>query len=233
MYLSCFLLFVFQRNPDTKFEEFELFGVTNLVEHPAQMSPPGECSNGGKRSWEVQRSCSIQDCRNTLKLLLHRRGFTQFASTQHWPNMSPLPVPAWFLEPPQPWFQTSWASDFVVSKLQPLTGPWIDIIHCQSQGSSCKLLLKRHFQSDRWVYAYVAAMESFRSRVISNDEVQTFVLILSNEHMQRELDRATWNKRVYWEVSEKLATHGYTRTYNQIYLYISYKNNWFWPKCCT
>ncbi|XP_013860155.1 U4/U6 small nuclear ribonucleoprotein Prp3 [Austrofundulus limnaeus] len=27
-------------NPDSKFEEFELFGVTNLVEHPAQMSPP-------------------------------------------------------------------------------------------------------------------------------------------------------------------------------------------------
>lgn len=26
--------------PDTKFEEFELFGVTNLVEHPAQISPP-------------------------------------------------------------------------------------------------------------------------------------------------------------------------------------------------
>ncbi|XP_041650015.1 U4/U6 small nuclear ribonucleoprotein Prp3 [Cheilinus undulatus] len=26
--------------PDTKFEELELFGVTNLVEHPAQMSPP-------------------------------------------------------------------------------------------------------------------------------------------------------------------------------------------------
>ncbi|XP_063343103.1 U4/U6 small nuclear ribonucleoprotein Prp3 isoform X2 [Pelmatolapia mariae] len=27
-------------NSDTKFEEFELFGVTSLVEHPAQMSPP-------------------------------------------------------------------------------------------------------------------------------------------------------------------------------------------------
>uniref|UniRef100_A0A669B3N7 U4/U6 small nuclear ribonucleoprotein Prp3 n=1 Tax=Oreochromis niloticus TaxID=8128 RepID=A0A669B3N7_ORENI len=27
-------------NPDTKFEELELFGVTSLVEHPAQMSPP-------------------------------------------------------------------------------------------------------------------------------------------------------------------------------------------------
>ncbi|XP_072250288.1 U4/U6 small nuclear ribonucleoprotein Prp3 isoform X2 [Leuresthes tenuis] len=27
-------------NPDAKFEEFDLFGVTNLVEHPAQMSPP-------------------------------------------------------------------------------------------------------------------------------------------------------------------------------------------------
>uniref|UniRef100_A0A8C9XQJ6 U4/U6 small nuclear ribonucleoprotein Prp3 n=1 Tax=Sander lucioperca TaxID=283035 RepID=A0A8C9XQJ6_SANLU len=26
--------------PDTKFEELELFGVTNLVEHPAQISPP-------------------------------------------------------------------------------------------------------------------------------------------------------------------------------------------------
>ncbi|KAM4580507.1 U4/U6 small nuclear ribonucleoprotein Prp3 [Odontesthes bonariensis] len=26
--------------PDAKFEEFDLFGVTNLVEHPAQMSPP-------------------------------------------------------------------------------------------------------------------------------------------------------------------------------------------------
>lgn len=30
------------RNPDTKFGELELFGVTNLVEHPAQMSPPGK-----------------------------------------------------------------------------------------------------------------------------------------------------------------------------------------------
>ncbi|XP_015236638.1 U4/U6 small nuclear ribonucleoprotein Prp3 [Cyprinodon tularosa] len=27
-------------NPDSKFEEFDLFGVTNLVEHPAQISPP-------------------------------------------------------------------------------------------------------------------------------------------------------------------------------------------------
>ncbi|XP_070767828.1 U4/U6 small nuclear ribonucleoprotein Prp3 [Enoplosus armatus] len=27
-------------SPDTKFEELELFGVTNLVEHPAQISPP-------------------------------------------------------------------------------------------------------------------------------------------------------------------------------------------------
>ncbi|KAM4568329.1 U4/U6 small nuclear ribonucleoprotein Prp3 [Fundulus diaphanus] len=26
--------------PDSKFEEFDLFGVTNLVEHPAQISPP-------------------------------------------------------------------------------------------------------------------------------------------------------------------------------------------------
>ncbi|KAK5599875.1 U4/U6 small nuclear ribonucleoprotein Prp3 [Crenichthys baileyi] len=27
-------------NPDSKFEEFDLFSVTNLVEHPAQISPP-------------------------------------------------------------------------------------------------------------------------------------------------------------------------------------------------
>lgn len=29
------------RTPETKFEDLELFGVTNLVEHPAQMRPPG------------------------------------------------------------------------------------------------------------------------------------------------------------------------------------------------
>lgn len=30
------------RGPDAAFDEIELFGVTNLVEHPAQMSPPGK-----------------------------------------------------------------------------------------------------------------------------------------------------------------------------------------------
>lgn len=40
-------LFLILRNSDTKFEALELFGVTSLVEHPAQMSPPGK-SIGGK-----------------------------------------------------------------------------------------------------------------------------------------------------------------------------------------
>lgn len=37
-----FFFLLILRNPDTKFEELELFGVTSLVEHPAQMSPPGK-----------------------------------------------------------------------------------------------------------------------------------------------------------------------------------------------
>lgn len=40
-------VFLILRNSDTKFEALELFGVTSLVEHPAQMSPPGK-SIGGK-----------------------------------------------------------------------------------------------------------------------------------------------------------------------------------------
>lgn len=41
------------------------------------------------------------------KLLLHGRGFNRFPSTQHLPIMSPLTVPVWLLDPPQPWFQVS------------------------------------------------------------------------------------------------------------------------------
>lgn len=44
---NVFFLFFILRNSDTKFEALELFGVTSLVEHPAQMSPPGK-SIGGK-----------------------------------------------------------------------------------------------------------------------------------------------------------------------------------------
>lgn len=38
---------------DTKFEELELFGVTNLVEHPAQISPPGKFTEGRKAAQSI------------------------------------------------------------------------------------------------------------------------------------------------------------------------------------
>lgn len=44
------------RTPDTKFEELELFGVTNLVEHPAQISPPGKFMEYKKSA--LYSSCS-------------------------------------------------------------------------------------------------------------------------------------------------------------------------------
>lgn len=46
------------RSSDTAFEEMELFGVTNLVEHPAQINSPGECMKGENKAVE----CAINQC---------------------------------------------------------------------------------------------------------------------------------------------------------------------------
>ncbi|KAI3363517.1 hypothetical protein L3Q82_012117 [Scortum barcoo] len=48
----------------------------------------------------------------------------------------------------------------------------------------------------------------------SNDELQTFLCLVAEERIQRELDGATRNEKVYREVSE-LASHGYNRTARQ------------------
>ena len=49
LYLLCIhyllALLVLYRAAETQFEEMEYFGVTNLVEHPAQISAPGNFLN--------------------------------------------------------------------------------------------------------------------------------------------------------------------------------------------
>ncbi|XP_056126055.1 zinc finger protein with KRAB and SCAN domains 2-like [Rhinichthys klamathensis goyatoka] len=49
----------------------------------------------------------------------------------------------------------------------------------------------------------------------SNEEVQTFLCLVAEERIQRELDGATRNEKVYQEISELLSTHGYNRTFQQ------------------
>ncbi|XP_070822727.1 zinc finger and SCAN domain-containing protein 29-like [Chaetodon trifascialis] len=46
-------------------------------------------------------------------------------------------------------------------------------------------------------------------------EVQTFLGLVADERIQRELDGATRNEKVYQEVAQLMATHGYHRTYRQ------------------
>uniref|UniRef100_A0A8C1S3F3 Myb/SANT-like DNA-binding domain-containing protein n=1 Tax=Cyprinus carpio TaxID=7962 RepID=A0A8C1S3F3_CYPCA len=47
------------------------------------------------------------------------------------------------------------------------------------------------------------------------DEVQTFLSLVAEERIQRELDGATRNEKVFQEVAQLLAAHGYHRTYKQ------------------
>ncbi|TKS69445.1 Zinc finger and SCAN domain-containing protein 29 [Collichthys lucidus] len=49
----------------------------------------------------------------------------------------------------------------------------------------------------------------------SNEEVGTFLSLVADERIQRELDGATRNEKVYQEVSRLLAFHGYVRTFVQ------------------
>lgn len=64
---------------------------------------------------------------------------------------------------------------------------------------------------------FIVEMESCKSQLTSwsNDEAQTFISILSDEHIQRQLDGATRNEQVYQEALEKLAAHSYSHTYKQ------------------
>ncbi|KAF4106759.1 uncharacterized protein LOC131550929 [Onychostoma macrolepis] len=49
----------------------------------------------------------------------------------------------------------------------------------------------------------------------SAEEVQTFLSLIAEERIQRELDGATRNEKVFQEVAKLLAAHGYHRTYKQ------------------
>ena len=49
----------------------------------------------------------------------------------------------------------------------------------------------------------------------SVEEVQTFLCLVADEQIQRELDGATRNEKVYRQVAELLAAHGYHRTFQQ------------------
>ncbi|XP_062295403.1 zinc finger and SCAN domain-containing protein 29-like isoform X1 [Scomber scombrus] len=49
----------------------------------------------------------------------------------------------------------------------------------------------------------------------SFDEVQTFLCVVAEERIQRELNGATRNARVYQEVAQLLAAHGYHRSMKQ------------------
>ncbi|XP_037830325.1 uncharacterized protein LOC119616816 [Kryptolebias marmoratus] len=46
----------------------------------------------------------------------------------------------------------------------------------------------------------------------SNDEVQVFLSIIGDCNIQRQLDRATCNEKVFVEVAERMAGAGYSRT---------------------
>lgn len=77
----------------------------------------------------------------------------------------------------------------------------------------------------------------------SIDEVKTFLCLVADDRIQRELDGATRNEKIYQEVSKLLAAHGYQRTFRQCreklkklksdYRFIngrsdSYRKNWKW-----
>ncbi|XP_077080711.1 zinc finger and SCAN domain-containing protein 29-like [Siphateles boraxobius] len=49
----------------------------------------------------------------------------------------------------------------------------------------------------------------------SVDEVQTFLSLVAEERIQRELDGAKRNEKVFQEVAQLLSAHGYYRTYKQ------------------
>uniref|UniRef100_A0A8C6SVU2 Myb/SANT-like DNA-binding domain-containing protein n=1 Tax=Neogobius melanostomus TaxID=47308 RepID=A0A8C6SVU2_9GOBI len=49
----------------------------------------------------------------------------------------------------------------------------------------------------------------------SISEVQTFICVVGDEKIQRELDGATRNERIFQELAERMAEFGYTRTSTQ------------------
>ncbi|KAG2470160.1 ZKSC2 protein, partial [Polypterus senegalus] len=49
----------------------------------------------------------------------------------------------------------------------------------------------------------------------SIEEVQTFLSLVAEERIQRELDGATRNEKVFQEVAKLLGAHGYHRIYKQ------------------
>ncbi|XP_029902354.1 zinc finger and SCAN domain-containing protein 20-like [Myripristis murdjan] len=49
----------------------------------------------------------------------------------------------------------------------------------------------------------------------TDEEVETLLCLVADDRVQRELDGATRNQRVYREVSERMAAHGYPRTVKQ------------------
>jgi len=58
-------------------------------------------------------------------------------------------------------------------------------------------------------------MDTLKKTPWSNEEVQTFLCVVAEEKIQRELDGATRNEKVYKEVSERLSKLGYNRTFRQ------------------
>ncbi|XP_067099897.1 uncharacterized protein [Osmerus mordax] len=58
-------------------------------------------------------------------------------------------------------------------------------------------------------------MATFKTMPWSIGEVRTFLCLIADERIQRELEGATRNQKVYQEVSELLVAHGYQRTFKQ------------------
>ncbi len=48
----------------------------------------------------------------------------------------------------------------------------------------------------------------------SLEEVQTFLTLLADERIQRELDGSTCNERVYQQLSEQMTAHSYHQTFS-------------------
>lgn len=58
-------------------------------------------------------------------------------------------------------------------------------------------------------------MDSRKGASWSADEVQTFLCLVADERIQRELDGTVRNERVFREIAQSLSAHGYQRTSHQ------------------
>ncbi|XP_053339437.1 uncharacterized protein LOC128510924 [Clarias gariepinus] len=84
--------------------------------------------------------------------------------------------------------------------------------------STIDRVLKKHQMTMKQIYRVPFERNSDRVKELRYQyvhEVQTFLSLVAEERIQRELDGATRNEKVFQEVAKLLAAHGYHRTYKQ------------------